>query len=172
VQNSPYLCLCYSSHPGNSVYTGTEAMLHCCWNITFTTQLLSTSWICSQKGTTEFCVWLQMFCDMSEGAVFCNNSPNISIAETIYKRHDSIFFICRTVRHFNYPITLWLATQPQPLAKTAYKQEFDKVTAMLSHFTSWQLQNRVKKNFSSKWPVEHTPELWPLCCITPCTICS
>jgi len=28
------------------------------------------------------------------------------------------------------------ATQPQPLAKTAYKQKFDTVTAMLFHFNS------------------------------------
>ena len=45
-----------------------------------------------------------MFCDVSRGAVFCNNSPNISIAETIYKRHDSIFFICRTVGILTNPL--------------------------------------------------------------------
>jgi len=65
----------------------------------------------TKQSATEFCAWCQM-CSMWSTViwvtvlVFQNSNPAISIAETVYKIHVSIFFICKCVQHSDYPTVL------------------------------------------------------------------
>lgn len=83
----------------------TWALLHRCQNVTFSTPLLFTFCICSWEGislvqNSVYGFECSVLCLML--LVFCNSNPTISIAETIYKMHVSIFLICKSVGHFNY----------------------------------------------------------------------
>jgi hypothetical protein len=112
VQNSPHLCLCYTSLPGNSVRTCTWASLHCCRNI-ISKQSLFTFCIRSWEGThlhqSSVCIltcsvmwnsakWISLL-------IFHHSTLTIFIAESVYEMHVSVFFICKHVRYFGYDHT-------------------------------------------------------------------
>ena len=56
------------------------------------------------QSPSESCVQTQMFPvvgNVSMFTLFHNSSPTISIAEIIYKMHVGMFFICKSVGHFD-----------------------------------------------------------------------
>jgi hypothetical protein len=63
--------------------------------------------------------------------VFHHSSPTISIAETVYKMHVGVFFVCKRVRLLTTTI---LQQNTATLAKTVYKQELSQVNSIASPF--------------------------------------
>jgi hypothetical protein len=98
VYNSPIQCLWYTKLPGNAVYSCTWASLQGC-QITFSMPLLFTFCICfyerislhHRSGYILKCLEMWNSKNWMLLPVFHHITPNISVAETTYKMHVSIF---------------------------------------------------------------------------------
>jgi hypothetical protein len=65
-QNSPYMCSCLTSCPGNSVYTYSWVSLHCCQSIMFLhCRHVLHSVVSRNQSAPNFRASSQMFCDMN-----------------------------------------------------------------------------------------------------------
>ena len=86
VHDSSYLCLCYSSHSENSLYTCTWASLHFYQNVNFSMLWFFTFYIYSWEGTSLpqnsvygfkcFTMWVTV--------EFHNSSPTIYLFSRLY----------------------------------------------------------------------------------------
>jgi hypothetical protein len=90
------------------------------------------------KSSSEFCAHSQMFCNLEFVKwilllVLHHSSPTISIAETIYRMHVGIFFICKIVRHFNCRHT---ATQHSHSSLDSVQEGTSSSYAVWAHSTN------------------------------------